>query len=232
MKPLLVVPTEREARALRTRKAFISGAGEHAYDAVRERLLQSRPGLVLIAGVCGGLDPSLGAGALILSRQVLAPGHDILDADRMLLEAVRKEMHTLDTRFIFSRLLTLDRPAMTPEEKRQLWNEHGAGGVDMETFHIARAAREAGVPWLALRAVVDTARHTLPRTLETWRTEGDERTGILAAAIRPADWPRYGRLARNFPRALQSIRSALPIVVNAARDARTIESLPMVEVNP
>jgi adenosylhomocysteine nucleosidase len=55
----------------------------------------------------------------------------------------------------------VDRVVATPEEKRAL----GAGGalaVDLESAQVARAATEAGVAWLALRAIVDDAHTALP----------------------------------------------------------------------
>ena len=232
MKTLLVVPTEREADALGARKAFVSGAGAGAYDTVRARLAESTPGLVLVAGVCGGLDPSIGAGGVIVARHVIAPGCDVIEPDRFLLEEVRKALHEHASRFVYSRMLTVDHPVASRDEKRDVWNEHGAGGVDMETYYVARAAREAGVRWLAVRAVVDTASQSLPASLAEWDVEAGDMATLRAAALRPWQWPRYARLARQFPLAIRGLRDTIPLVIRAAQAAKSVETLSMVEVAP
>jgi adenosylhomocysteine nucleosidase len=232
MKTLLVVPTEREANALGARKAFVSGAGPAAYDTVRARLAESCPGLVLVAGVCGGLDPSIGAGGVIVARHVIAPGCDVIEPDRFLLDDIRKALHEHTSKFVYSRLLTVDAPLATRDQKRDAWNEHGAGGVDMETYHIARAAREAGVRWLAVRAVVDIASQALPASLADWDAETGDSASLRRAVRRPWEWPAYARLARQFPLAIRSLRATVPLVIRAANAAKSVETLSMVEVAP
>lgn len=232
MKTLLVIPTEREANAFGARKAFVSGAGPAAYETVRARLAESRPGLVLVAGVCGALDPSIGPGGIIVARHVLAPGFDILEPDRFLLDDVRKALHEHASKFVYSRLLTIDQPIATRDGKRDAWNEHGAGGVDMETYHIARAAREAGVRWLAVRAVVDTAAQALPASLAKWDAESGDAAALRSAAPRPWEWPGYARLARQFPLAIRGLRATVPLVIRAAQTAKSVETLDLVEVAP
>jgi hypothetical protein len=51
--------------------------------------------------------------------------------------------------------------AATPAEKRALARPL-ALAVDMESHPAARAAVDAGIPWLALRAIVDPLEATLP----------------------------------------------------------------------
>jgi adenosylhomocysteine nucleosidase len=51
--------------------------------------------------------------------------------------------------------------ATTEGEKRALARP-GALAVDMESYPIARAAAELGVPWLAVRAIVDPLASSLP----------------------------------------------------------------------
>jgi adenosylhomocysteine nucleosidase len=230
MKTLLLIPTAREARALRSEKALICGAGPGAYIAAKQLIADAKPDLVVLAGVCGALDPSMKAGGVILSRHVIAPGHDVIEPDRLLLDEIRTALRGHHESFVFSRLLTVDQPIAGRDAKRDAWNEYGAGGVDMETFHVARAAQEASVRWLALRAVVDTASQSLPASLAAWSEDGDERGGLRAALLRPREWPAYARLARQFPRAMAALRTATPLVVRAAKAAKNVETLPMVEV--
>ncbi len=226
MRTLLVFPSAREAASVKLRRApFICGAGEAAGAAMAARLRVDRPGLVLLAGFCGALDPSLAAGSVILGRQVAMPGHDILDPDRFVMEEVRDTLHAQGFPFVFSRLLTLNHAAATPAEKLDLWNVHGAGGVDMESYEIAAACKAAGVRWLVVRSVIDSAHQQLPRALAEWRQPGDEGGALQDAVTRPQDWLRYAQLARHYPAAKRALGLAIPAVVRAAKNAKTVETL-------
>lgn len=226
MRILFTFPSGREAATARLRRPpLICGAGERAGLAVLDRLRQEKPSLVLLAGFSGGLDPSLAAGSVVLCRQVAAPGREVLEPDRLFTEEVRAGLRTGGANFVFSRLLTLPEPAATPASKLALWNEHGAGAVDMESYQVAQACHEARVPWIAVRAVLDTAGQTLPKALGRWRQPGDEAGAGRAALTTPLDWPAYGRLAFQYRAALAALREALPRVVRAARQTRIVETL-------
>lgn len=218
MSALIVAPTRREAAACGP-EARVVGAGLNAAKALDERLSRGDVSLVLIAGVCGGLDPSLATGGLILCRRVVAPGRSELAPDSALFEAARRRLRTLGLPFISSVLLTVARPVGSLRAKTAFWNEYGAAGVDMETWLLARAAAGRGVPWLALRAVLDPATATLPHGLLAWRGENDERAIARHIALHPLDWPAYTRLALELRRALRSLGAAAPAVAEVASAA-------------
>jgi adenosylhomocysteine nucleosidase len=211
---LLVTAMRREAAGIR-HGAVALGAGARAGEALQALLRDRRPAAIVIAGVCGGLDPSLAAGDLLLARRVLAGDGAELIPRRTLFEAARGELLRGGVGFVSSALLTLEGPAGNGRERTDLWNAHGAGGVDMETYAMARAAEEHGVPWLALRAVVDPVRDGLPPPLRAWNGESDADV-VRAALRRPLEWAAYARLAFAMRRAMRSLRSAAPGVVRAA----------------
>lgn len=226
MKMLFAFPSEREATVVRLKHPpLITGSGERAGLAVAERLAQERPDLVVLAGFAGALDPSLHAGSVVLCRQVVAPGREILDPDRYFTEDVRHALRIAGTSFVYSRLLTLPEPATTTALKLQLWNEHGAGAVDMETYQVAAACAESRIPWITVRSIIDTAGQSLPKALARWRQPGDERGAGTAALRAPWEWPGYGRLGLQYRTARKALSDALPAVVRAARQTRIVESL-------
>jgi adenosylhomocysteine nucleosidase len=51
----------------------------------------------------------------------------------------------------------------TPAEKAVLFRETGAIGVDMESAAVATVAKEAGVPFIVVRAVADTVYTPIPK---------------------------------------------------------------------
>jgi nucleoside phosphorylase len=225
MTVLIVAPTEREARSIR--RARSCGAGAAARDGLARLLDAERPSAVLIAGWCGGLDPSLAPGDLILSRSVVAPGNPELLPRPLVLDAARRELRRRRLRFVSSRLLTVERPVARRSAKVDLWNEFGAAGVDMETYYLAAELEARRIPWLAVRVVLDPAGWDLPDSLASWTAEGDERAAIRRAVLRPWEWLGYARLALALPNAERSLRRAAAFASSALATA-PVEELPVV----
>lgn len=228
MTVLLLAPTAREAAALARWEPLVCGAGEAASKTLEGRLMASRPTLVVLAGFCGGLDPSLAAGSVILCRRVTAPGAEEIEASRPQFEAARRALRARRRPFVSSRLLTMAEPVATRAEKRDLWNEYGAAGVDMETYAVAAAASAAGVPWLAIRAVADPAGMSLPRALRAWSPGTPERRVAALALRNPLDWPKYGRLALHARAAQRALRRTVGTALRAAAQAADVEEIPLV----
>ena len=217
MSLLTVAPTTREARAIGS-GCHVTGTGEAGERALADLLREHKPDTVLIAGLCGGLDPSLRPGDLILAREVLDEAGEGLQPPAMTVTSARRALRNEGPKFVCSRLVTVAKPVATPEAKRDLWNEHGAAGVDMETAAFARVAVEHGASWMALRAVIDPAAVSLPRSLRNWNGESGELSMALGIALRPRDWLAGGRLALALRSALGSLRAGTPIVARVARD--------------
>ncbi len=113
---------------------------------------------LLVVGVCGGLRRSLAPGDLIhCERAVQADsatrkGREV-EADAGLLQAWRALAPGPQGWF-----LTADRPVLNPWRRLRLARAFaGPCAADMETAAAATVAREAGIPWAALRAVTDQA---------------------------------------------------------------------------
>ncbi len=218
MRPRVIAPTEREARAIGNEAVACP-----ASDAARviDELRRSQPfDVLVIAGVCGGLDPSLPPGSIILARAVATVARDDLVPDTRGFSAARRALRGSNARFVSSKMLTLERPAASRAVKTALWNTYGAGGVDMETYQLATLAEEQGVPWLALRAVLDSSCSSLPASLREWSADASERAIALHAARRPWEWPAVARLAWQMRAACQALCAALDVALPA------LEALP------
>lgn len=218
MSLLIVAPTAREAAAC-GRGALICGAGPTAQARAGELLQQRRPDILIVAGVCGGLDPSLSPGSLVLGRKVIAPNRAERAPDPAFLAAARRALHGGGVPYVLSTLLSLSRPAATRGQKTALWNRYGAAGVDMETYAIVEAAEARGVAWLALRAVLDPATAGLPAAARDWQGEHDERQIVRHLVLRPHTWPAYARLALQLRAALAALRRGVPLLAGAASTA-------------
>jgi len=229
MDVLIATPTSREAKAIRGRARLIvtgtAGAAEELDHAIREE----RPGVVVVAGYCGALDPSLKPGDIIVSRMAAQAGSPELLPEKGLVDAARDEFHRRRTTFVYSRLLTTDHAIGGKSEKLALWNEFGAAGVDMETYALAKAAEAAGLPWIAVRVVIDAANHSLPASLDGWSEDGDERDAVKRAVRRPMEWRAYGRLGLAYRSANKALPRAVAIVKAASQQRWERDlSLPLV----
>jgi hypothetical protein len=233
---IVVAPTRREAQAIR--HGAVAGALAADVGSLLDVASLDRAGAVLvIAGVCGGLDPSLVPGSIIVARGVSnSDGVDLVPTPR-LLDAVQHVLRARHRAFVSSRLLTVDAPVASRRAKTELWNMHGAGGVDMETYRLALAAEQRQIPWIAIRAVLDPASAALPASLRAWRADTDEHAIMAEARRRPWEWPAFARLAMQMRTASASLRTALDVVLPALKALapedvapRTDMSIPLVAV--
>ena len=82
-------------------------------------------------------------------------------------------------------ILGLDRMLSSPQEKADACARSGALAIDMESHHVARAAAERGLPFVAVRAVSDRAQEALPAIMASF-VDGEGQTkmsAVLAALI-------------------------------------------------
>jgi len=163
-----------------------SGMGrQRAERALEYVLCRYRPSAVLSLGFCGALAAKLRAGDLVVCSQLLAlltmpspmrpaPSVGLLNCDdRLVRRALRVEMPQSwglspslwlrrRGRPVGGGCLTVPSVANHRQVKEWLsWNFTGAV-VDMESFWLGSLAQEAGVPFLAVRAVSDPLSESLP----------------------------------------------------------------------
>ena len=93
-------------------------------------------------------------------------------------------------------------------EKRNLFEASGAVAVDMESYAVAGVAAEAGVPFVAVRAIADPAGRPLPRSVIGIIGPGcSPRVGrvILHLCLRPWESSALLQLRRDTVAALASL---------------------------
>jgi adenosylhomocysteine nucleosidase len=166
--------------------AVQAGVGR-ARTAEGARLLIRRfsPQALVSFGFAGGLTPELARGTLIIGTEVVwEDSSRKWAANRGLVEqfqaaADAESLPVQQGRLVTSHCITAD-----PTSKADLRGKSGACAVDMETVGIVEAAHEAGLPWVAVRAIVDGATDTLPPAcLATLREDGHVATGRLIRMV-------------------------------------------------
>ena len=148
------IPRGAGVRAVRIRPGAPSGF-ERAITA------EGNPDLLISTGFCGGLDPQLGTGRLILATEVIHRGRAIAVASELLARA-RAALAREGIVPALGRLVTADRVIGRKEEKQRLHTETKALGVEMEAGKLADWADDNKIPFLAVKSVLDPAVGELP----------------------------------------------------------------------
>lgn len=149
---------------------------------------------LIVLGTAGGLSPDLAPGDLILARRVREGATDAPAPD-----AAWRERALASGRAVEGTVVTSEFILPYPEMKEALWRTLPGGGpaaVDLETAVYARLAARRGVPYLAVRAVVDPAEEALPMDFNLCRRP-DGRVSRLRVVRRAVLHPgRFGELLR------------------------------------
>jgi adenosylhomocysteine nucleosidase len=150
---------------------------------------------VLSVGCAGALIPGLSCGQLILAPHVAMA--DLAESSQMqrypvdseLLARARTAARTAGVLVADGPLFTSAKILFTPEEKAQRGKEIGAIAVEMESGVHAAFAAARGLPFLALRIILDGVDMRLPAIKGLTTPEGDVRA--LKAALHVATHPHH-----------------------------------------
>jgi adenosylhomocysteine nucleosidase len=120
-------------------------------------------------------------------------------------------------------LLQTNHVVSVPDDKSELHDRTEASAIDMESGAVAMVASEAGVPWIAIRAIVDTSHQRLPAVVHSAVDDsGQLRPAFLLEAIlKPSDLSAIFRLSRASSAAGRNMRKVWSL---AAPDLALAES--------
>lgn len=167
----------------------VSGIGEGAAAGAARRLVLAGASALASFGMAGALDPMLICGAVLLPDEVVTVDGATVSATA---GEWRQRLRTALPASCLAcggRLLASRQPIGTPEAKAAAWRSSRAAAVDMESAAIAQVAQQAGLPFIVLRVIVDTASDRLPAAVIAASGGGQLRIGrLLAQLLRaPAD---------------------------------------------
>jgi hypothetical protein len=178
-------------------RVVVSGVGAAAAARACATLIADGAVALVSWGTAAGLTDAMTSGRVVIDASLGAIGW----AERV--------VQLLDGVAVRGRIACPPAVLQTPAHKRALASVTGAAVADMETDTIAGAARAAGLPWLAVRAVADGVDVVVPvSVLRAIDTEGRVRYGRLGAGLlaRPSDVAALPAMARGFNAALRSLR--------------------------
>jgi hypothetical protein len=153
---LAVVGLAIEARIAGT--AAMIADGDRTAFFLRHAIRQGVRGIISF-GVCGGLDPKLRPGKVVIASSVFAGKDEAYSSDLLWAE---KLLRTIPGA-AHSPIAGVASPMTSFEERRDFHATTGAVAADMESQTVARIAAEFRIPFAACRVVLNPAHRILPR---------------------------------------------------------------------
>jgi adenosylhomocysteine nucleosidase len=170
--------------------------------------------LVISAGVCGGLDPDLQPGDLVVPQHVVGPAGEILEVTPGAREALLARGPVVRGRMMFTSACIVDSPAL----KARLHARSGAAAVDMESAAILTRARAAGWPVLVVRGVSDAAADEVPEVLVRLLSADARARDLARVLTSPRGLRAAMRLHGSTRRALRAVAAALATLLAGPPD--------------
>jgi nucleoside phosphorylase len=148
----------------------VTGSGRSHLE---ESLLEGSR-IVVSAGICGAMAPTLSCGDIVTADRVyfldtaagetavsgLAPGtlqyHDIPES-RVAFDILTQKHGSVQINVVHAATVTVEKPILHPEEKSKVREKTGVVSVDMEDFFRCALIRRLGIPFVSIRAVYDDA---------------------------------------------------------------------------
>ena len=202
-------------------RLITSGVGPaRAQDAAERTIEQHEPSAVISIGVAGGLTNSLRRPALTLPSSIIRQSDSAtFEPDADLRKQVIRLLNDADIFWQDVTSITTSEILFTREEKLEA-ADTGAEIVQMEDAEWADICADAGVPFVALRVVMDALDDDIPNEVVQWRG----RPSPLDIAIGTVRRPRLLRelldLGLQRQSALRELERAMTILIPALAPAK------------
>jgi adenosylhomocysteine nucleosidase len=186
----------------------VSGMGCIAAAAAAGALVDAGATALISWGLAGGLDPALEAGAICLPGTIVSPDGARFATDvhwREILAAAISGRLTVVGGMLLSTATVIDGAA----GKAAAFGETHAAAVDMESAGVAQTAARHRVPFVAVRAIVDTAGDTIPGVVAAAGVLGRVRFARLMLGLvrSPREIAPLLRLATRYRAAARALRA-------------------------
>ncbi|MBI4696294.1 MAG: hypothetical protein HY749_19990 [Gammaproteobacteria bacterium] len=216
-RPAIVAALHDEARTLVVRgaprpdavRAEISGVGFERATRTGRALVARGATALMSWGTAGALDVAARPGEVLIYRAVRWRDGAEYACDPAWVAALAVRLAPLAPRVVLG--LSSPHAVFDEAERRALHAATGATAVDMETAALAAVAADAGIPFVALRCVVDPVGFAVPRSaIAGLAPDGTSRPGRTIATLvkRPYELPDLLRLASWYRLALKQLRAA------------------------
>jgi adenosylhomocysteine nucleosidase len=168
-----------------------SGAGPKNAQSAAELLVANGATRLISWGCAAALNETLKAGDLVLANALIDANNHKID--------IKSEWHSHATSQLLQNfavymgcLVESKNIVSSTEDKKKLRSKTGAIALDMESIAIAKVAGQHNLPFLAIRAIADTAGMNLPKSINYALNDlGDIALGRLLfhLALHPSELP-------------------------------------------
>jgi adenosylhomocysteine nucleosidase len=181
----------------------------HAFDLV------SGVELVIGTGVVGALSSGLMPGDLVLCDRVMMMGANEQAVSEEHVRGAGRSLAMAEVQYSTGAILTSDHVLANGAEKRRAKESSGAIAVDMESAAIAAEAAARGIPFFAIRAVLDEVDDEVVGA-EMADEDGNVRPMAATSYLirNPATMLKLPRMMRNLSRATAAIADALEAIAH------------------
>ncbi len=184
-----------------------SGVGPDNARAAAELLVAKGATQLISWGCAAALSPQLKAGDLTLADKLLDADYNELPLD-LRWPSCAKAILAANLPVISGCLVESTSMVATGRQKKQIHGITDAIVLDMESAAVAKIANRHGLPFLAIRAIVDPANMDLPRAIAFAANEhGDIMLSklLLFLLLHPLELPQLIRLGINFRAATRTL---------------------------
>jgi len=172
----IITATYQEARILKNLSINVSGiGGEKAYKKAKY-LISKGASFIISFGVATALAPYVKVGDVIIPKVIISHERTKLYVDLQWHTNIMKRL--IDSPYLISykSLLEVRSVIMDTKQKKMLYMETGCIAADMESAAILKAAIEANIPFICIRAISDSYNMKIPE----WVIESIQDSGRLS----------------------------------------------------
>jgi hopanoid-associated phosphorylase len=187
--------------------ALSGGDSTHALTEARQLVAEGAAGLISF-GTAGGLAPKLAAGDVVVATEVSSASGGSVATERSWSDALAAAASAGGLALHLGAVCAVVEPVTSAEAKSALYRAGGSLAVDMESGAVARAARDAGLPFAVLRVIIDPSERDLPPA--------------AVAAMAPGGKIDIGKLAKELWRDPRQISGLLALARDAAVARRAL----------
>ena len=168
------------------------------------------PSVVYSVGFAGALDPTLKVGDVVQPRRVVNAG----DGSSLMLDRGEGVLVSFGS-------------VASPAQKASLRDSFQAQAVDMEAASVARAAEARGAGVAVVKVISDEFDFDFPAMERFVDSNGRFLEGRFAwyTALRPWQWPKVARLARNSRRASLALCDRLRTIMEAISESSSVRKM-------
>lgn len=141
---------------------LVSGMGAALAELAARNLLEKGATALVSWGFAGGLIPGLFPGSLVVPEKILGANQSVYFVDALWHKDLGSGLKG-EIDFQGGTLAESAEVVASCAAKKLLLRRTGAVAVDMESASLARVAKESRIPFLAVRAITDSAHTDLPR---------------------------------------------------------------------